>query len=59
MPLSRPNPLARPRRLESCLPLAALLVAGGVSLLAFLGLNETPLPEQAVLVSVEQALANL
>jgi len=59
MPFSRPNPQARPRRLEPVLPLAALLLAGAVSLAAFLGLNESPLPEQAVLVSVEQAVAKL
>jgi hypothetical protein len=47
----------RPRRLESGLPLAALLIAGGVCLFAFLGLHNAPLPEQAILLSVEQVVA--
>ena len=60
MPLHRIAPSQRserPRRLESGLPLAALLIAGGVSLVAFLGLHNAPLPEQAVLLSVEQVVA--
>lgn len=60
MPLKRIATLHRaelPRRLESGLPLAALLIAGGFSLVAFIGLHDAPLPEQAVLVSVEQAVA--
>ena len=46
-----------PRWLESGLPLIALLIAGGLSLVAFIGLHNAPLPEQAVLLSVEQAVA--
>ena len=63
MPLQRLDPpltvrrAERPRRLESGLPLAALLIAAGFSLAAFVGLHQAPLPEQAVLVSVEQAVA--
>ncbi len=60
MPLHRIAPNHRagpPRRLESGLPLIALLIAGGLSLVAFIGLHNAPLPEQAVLLSVEQVVA--
>jgi hypothetical protein len=60
MPLNRIAPwhrAERPRRLESGLPLIALLIAGGLSLVAFIGLHNAPLPEQAVLLSVEQVVA--
>ncbi len=60
MPLQRIAPShrsERPRRLESGLPLAALLIAGCLSLVAFIGLHNAPLPEQAVLLSVEQVVA--
>jgi hypothetical protein len=62
MPLPRITPLhraERPRRLESGLPLLALLIAGGFSLVAFIGLHDAPLLEQAVLLSVEQVVAAL
>jgi hypothetical protein len=54
---SAPTPGCRRPRLFG-LPLAALVAAGAASVVTFVVLHRTPLPEEVVLVSIERLFAS-